>query len=332
MKKTLIIIFILLLISTMTIGCGKDEPKDIMLQSIEKGKEINSSTFNGTMDISFDLSGVKSQDFGPLFMLSELHFVMDGKTTNDPMQLEANIKLQGLNMDLSVQMKDNKMYIKLPKMLTIYFNDPSKEYIYIDLADSISNIDLQSNQEESVRITKSIIESLDNNAFISENTEEYTLKEGNVSDVVSIIITQENLKPFLQLLVANTVPLLLEQMDQYSVTEEQKAQFEQMKNDLAMNKEEIVKTINELDKYLTLNDFKMTSVIDKDGFERVSLLNLDAVIRTEQQDELGLKMNMVQNINNINEEITFEMPFPTDEQMMDIEELEQMFNMGNTIQ
>lgn len=317
----------------MTLGCGKDNtPKDIVLQSIEKGQEINSSTFNGTMDITFDLSGVKSQDFGPLFMLPELHFIMDGKTTNEPMQLEANIKLQGLNMDLSVQMKDNKMYIKLPKMLTIYFNDPSKEYIYIDLADSISNIDLQSNQEESVRLTKSIIESLDDNAFVAENTKEYSLEEGNVSDVVSIIITQENLKPFLQLLVVNTFPLLLEQMDQYSVTEEQKEQFEQMKNELAMNKEEIVKTINELDKYLTLNDFKMTSVIDKDGFERTSLFNLDAVIRTEQQDELGIKMNMVQNINNINEEILFEMPLPTDEQMMSIEELEQMFNMGDTIQ
>lgn len=334
LKKVILVMVSLILLVTIVAGCGGKEQttaKEIMLEGIEKTQDIKSATIEGTMKIDFDMSQMNStsEELMVLQMIPGIEVNYDGKQTVDPLQFEANIAASALfnGMNLSIEMpmmmKDNMMYIKLPGMIMPYMPDPSKEYILMDLSEAFVDYDQKKATEDSLKMMKTILDSLDETAFVKEDIKSFEI-DGKVANAVSINITQENIKPFLDSFIKEGLPVIMEQMQNYYVTDEQKNQVEDFKAELDQNKEEIDKFVNELDKYITINTFKITSVYDKDGFERKAIMEADLVIDTETDGSLGLKISFEQNTNSINEEINFEMPIPSKDQTIDIEELEQM--------
>ncbi len=277
MKKTVIGFILLLIFTTFLTGCKNNpSPKDIMLQALDKEEEIKSSTFHGHAEILFE-SGIES-----------LHLNFKGKKINNPMQLEANLWIEELKMDLNIQMNDNKLYIKLPTLMTNYFADLSNKYLYIDLTETLL-ASLQLDQENQVNLERALVEGLEDNAFVLENAKNYSIEDGEVTNVVSIKLTEQDLSPFLQ-------------------------------------------SISGTNQQFEFNNIKMTSVLDKNSHERRSLIEMEAVFHQEQENELVFKINMEQNLEDLNKEIVFEMPIPRSEQLIRMEELEQMFNMGMNIQ
>jgi len=219
-------------------------------------------------------------------------------------------------------MKDNILYIKLPAYFLMFLPDPTVEYISMDLSETYAEYDAKAELEKSAEVMKAIVNSIEDKAFAKEDAKNYTIENVEVSDVVSFNITQENLKPVLQSIVKEALPYFLEQIDKYSATPEQKEQMDLLKAEL--EQEKIDQFINDIDQYLIINQFKTTSVYDKDGYERKAIVDADVIITAEEIGELGLKMNIDYTIKSINEELQFEMEIPSKDKVLDLEELAEM--------
>lgn len=317
----------ILFIGIFFAGCGKEkEPKQILLDSIKKNAEIKSSSFDVKIDLTLDTSKLKgtNQELAPLQILNEVHMSINGKQTVEPMQYEGNLHVQGMNLifDFPMILKENTFYMKLPAMIQSQIGDPKKQYVSLDMTEFEKTNDPQKTAEDNEKLAKVILNSLDGNAFIKEDSKKYSLTDGKVENAITIAITKENLKPFLQKFMAEGLPVLLEQYEKYAITDENKKELQKLKDELNKNKAQIDKTIKEIDKYLNLNTFKTTSVIDKDGFERKMLSTFDALVNLDQEGSIGIKLNVEVNQNDINKEQKFEMQIPSKEQTIDLNELE----------
>lgn len=327
MKKILLILLSLVFILSIATGCGKEKTaKDIVLDGLEKQKTIESESFAGQMKLDFDFSNVNatSEEIAMMQMFPGMELTFDGKETLDPLQFEMNLnlKIQGMSFDMPMFMKDNILYIKLPAYFLMFLPDPTVEYISMDLSETYAEYDAKAELEKSAEVMKAIVNSIEDKAFAKEDAKNYTIENVEVSDVVSFNITQENLKPVLQSIVKEALPYFLEQIDKYSATPEQKEQMDLLKAEL--EQEKIDQFINDIDQYLIINQFKTTSVYDKDGYERKAIVDADVIITAEEIGELGLKMNIDYTIKSINEELQFEMEIPSKDKVLDLEELAEM--------
>ncbi|WP_339060584.1 hypothetical protein [Tepidibacillus marianensis] len=339
MKKfSLVLLSLFLLVSIVFTGCGKEKaPKDLILDSVKKSAEIKSSAFDGKIDITLDTKNLKGtqEELATLQMFNQMQIRLSGKQNVNPLQFEGNLQAQmgGLSIDLPIIMKDNMLYVKIPAIAQPYIQDTTKQYISMDATEFSKNTDPMKNSEESLKLVTSILNSLDEKAFVKEDVKNFALTDGTEANAVSVVITKDNLKPFLQKFMVESLPLIMDQAQKSAVTDENKKQLQQAKNDLTKNKAEIDKTINEIDKYLTINTFKTTSVYDKEGFERKTVMTFDGIVNLDKEGSLGLKMNVEVNTKDINKEQKFEMTVPTKDQTIDLQQLEKTqpyyLNNGN---
>jgi len=322
-KFSLILLTLFLLVSIVFTGCGKEKTaKELVLDGVKKSAEVKSSAFDGKIDITLDTKNLKApQELAPLQMLSQIQISFSGKQNVNPMQFEGSFQAQmgGISLDFPMIMKDNVLYIKIPAIAQPYIGDTTKQYISME----VQNADPKKTNEDSTKIVTSILNGLDEKALVKEDVKNFQIDDGSAKDAVSVVITKDNIKPFLQKFMAESLPLILNQAEKSALNEESKTQIQQIKEEINKNKTGIEKTINEIDKYLTINTFKMTSVYDKDGFERKAMMTFDGVINSEQDGSLGIKINMEVNNKDINKEQKFEMAVPTKDQTIDLKELQQ---------
>lgn len=335
MKRLSLIILTLLLITTLTIGCGNDSAKEYALKHIKQQQEIETMSFDGNIKLNLDLSDVINNNEAASYFqsylqfLSALEFEITGKEAVDPMHSEMNIKaktnLEGMEFayDLPIIINENVMYLK-PGQLGALLPMDGKEYLMVDLSESATEIDQETTLKDSIALVNSIVNSIDEAAFSKGNPKDFTLASGKASEVVNVSITQENIKPILEGLYNNSLPLFLEQLDKYSASGEQLGQDEQIKEKLNIEKAEFDKFISELDSKLTINDFTITSVYDEEGFQRKIIIDGDIIITTTELGQIPLKINYDFNINDINQKIEFEMPIPAQENVINVKEFEEM--------
>ena len=326
-KLSVIILSMILLIGVLFTGCGKDQsPNQILLDSVKKTGEIKSSAFDFSMNLTLDTSKLNAtnQELAPLQMFNEIGISMSGKQNVDPLQFEGTVNLKGMNLslDIPILLKDNTLYVKVPAIFQSQIGDAQKQYISMDATEIVKNSNAQTSAEENQKIVNAVLNSLDSKAIVKEDVKNFQLTDGKAEEAVSIVITKENLKPFLQKFMTEGLPIFFEQYEKYAVTEDAKKEIQQMKDEFTKNKPVIDKTINEIDKYLTLNSFKTTTIIDENGFSRKSISTMDAIVTLgEQEGTIGVKMNMEANTKEINKEQKFEMAVPTKDQVIDYKEV-----------
>lgn len=343
MKKIIFLVLSLLLIVSFASGCGTSDltAKEIIVESIEKSKEIKTMSFDGNIKVAFDTTNANmtSEELIYLQMIPEIEFTFNGKQDIENMQAEFNVNaranFQGFDFSLDIPMiiKDNILYVKLPDIIKPQLLvmlpgiDPGKEYISIDMSVAMKGYDQKQDNEAATEMVTTIINSLDDNVFVKDNANNFTLLNGDkVKDVVNVVITQDNIKPLLKDFIENGLPLFFEYLDQQEINAEQKEQLQLFRDEI--NKEEINQSIDEINNYLTINSFKYTNIIDKKGFIRRSILNADITTHSENEGDVGISIIVEQNIDNINSEINFEMPIPTAEQTIDINEFAEMGNLN----
>lgn len=299
-------------------GCGNDDGnKAVLINGIEKQEEIKTFTYEGSLNLKLDLAQTAdSMMTGYLKGLSDLDFVFSGQENvearQSEMELSVDTEFQGQELvaEIPIVFKDNVAYLKLPDKFDNLLQMGDKEYITLDLNQTNGETNQEQALEDKTKLLKSIVNGIDEEAISKEDAKEYPLTNGTTGEVISINITQDNYKKVLAGIYAEAGPSLIELLESYSVTESQKEQTEQLKAKLS-DKEELSKLIKELDNKLLINDFKLTNVYDDKGYQRKTVLKADLDIYVEELGQVGIEIVYDMNINEINEEVIFNLPIPS---------------------
>jgi len=318
LKKLTLILLILLLAIPIMSGCdSKDSNKATVINGIEKQEEIKTMSYDGSLILKLDFSATtNSMMTSYLQGLSDLEFKFFGKENTEAqqseMELSVNSEYQEMELaaDIPIVFKDNVAYIKLPDKFDGLLQMEDKEYIAMDLNQTNEEYDQEQALKEKTDLLKSIVNGIDEEALSKEDVKEYPLTNSTTGEAISINITQDNYKKIFAGIYAEAGPSIIELLESYSVTESQKEQTEQLKAKLS-DKEELSKLIKDLDEKLVINNFKLTSVYDDKGYQRKTVLLADLDIYVEELGQVGVEIIYDININEINEEVIFNLPIPS---------------------
>lgn len=318
MKKLTLLILILVIAIPVMSGCdNKDSNKAVLIKGIEKQEEIKTLKYNGNLNLKFDFTGTtESMMTGYLKELSDIKFVFSGQEIVESQQSEMELSInteyleQELAADIPIVFKDNAAYLKLPDKFDNLLQMGDKEYIALDLSQANQDNNQKQALEDKTKLLKSIVNGIDENAISKEDAKEYPLTNETTGEVISINITQDNYKKVLAGIYAEAGPEIIELLESYSVTENQKEQTEQLKAKLS-DKDELSKLIKDLDNKLLINNFKLTYVFDDKGYQRKTVLVADLDIYVDEIGQVGIEILYEMNINEINEEIIFKLPIPS---------------------
>lgn len=287
------------MVSVLLSGCGEESPKEIVENGLHNQEKIQMNTFNSKANIFLDFTnyisatssdsvfGLSNKDIFP----SEIHVEMNGKQSNEAKQMEANIvgniKLMGNDFPLNLSIITTKDKSYISiPELYRLYNPDIKKYLSINTTDY-----LETEASQSDELLKAISE-IDETLFTKEDVKNYTIKDGSkIADVITLTLDEKNAKPILQELIAN---------------------------DLLMDKAKS----NEIN----INNFKLTNVYDEDGFERKSYISFDGIITTEKEGTIGIKVEIEQNIDDINKNIQFTNSVPSDNETMNVNDLNKLFS------
>ena len=341
MKRTVILLLSLMLIVSLAVGCSASKltAKEIIIDGIDKNKDVQTMSIDGTVKLDIDLSqaNITSQELMYLQMISGIEFSYTGKQSIETKQMEiavqarANFQEFDFTFDIPIILKDDILYVKIPALLKTLFpdspltDDISKEFIAINLAEMAGEqkISQEQDQELAIQLVKDLINSLDDSIFVKEDKKEFTLTSGTVDNAVSIVVTQDNLQPLLENFMTNGLPIITGYLEQLAIDSAQKEQLQQFKDHLNNSSQELEQAIQEIPNLVTINTLRGTVVFDKKGFLRKGTFNADVIAHTETEGDIGITVSVEENIDNINSEVEFTMPTPTEEQIID---LTQLFN------
>jgi len=322
-KSIAIIISVLLLIGMIGCKANDQSAKEIMLEGIEKSKEINRYTFHGKVDISIVQNENSDLDlFAFINGLTDFQIKVEGRESLEPAALEADVKIETgnqekqINVDTIFMIKNGMLYVKIPSIFTAYKQEQSKEYIAIKL-----NQQEQKQKEESISVLKSIINRVDKKAFHQEDSSQYTINKGKIKEVVHLTIKQEDLQTILKAFIKNSAPILIERLEKNAITDQQKKIVQAWRKKL--ENQEIDQLVSEYVQRLTIYRFELIQMYDQAGFTRKSLIDADVAIQSVDGEKTRLIIHVEENINDINQEIPFVIPIPSKEQIFYIDETKQ---------
>lgn len=317
MRKALILILSIIMLITLTVGCAEDQrtAKQIVLDSIDRSVDINSMDYSGELDIVMGSNDENKNNKVSSFMqfLNKINITFNGEQVNKPLQVEINTNVstdvQGtdLSLDVPIIAKDDLLYFKIPVMLQPFMSKLNKEYLAMD----ISNYTIEDYKVDSTNLLKIIIDDLDDSNFIKEDKNLYSVKGIRTGNVVTINITQDNLKPFVENFVIDGLPELIKYLDKYSIAEEQKLQLKELKSELDNQSTSIDQLINNL----RINKLGLTNIYDNNGFLRKIIFDIDIVFINNLKEENQIAVKGDYFVDNLNKKVKFEMRIPTKDQI-----------------
>lgn len=314
MKKIFLLILILIIAIPVLSGCtDNDNNRTIIIKGIEKQKEIETTSYNGSLVLKLDFDGTNNSLMTSyLQALSSLEFNFSGveEVSSKHSEMGLNAKAMDLSFDIPIIFKDNVAYIKIPDNFSTLLQMEDKEYIAIDLSQSNEESRQDNAFEEKIDVIKSLVNSIDETAIVREDSAKYSLENGTVGEVISINISQDNYKQILDNMYSDALPNIIGQLERYSVTDSQKEQTEQLKEKLS-SEEEFNSLINDLESKLLINSFKLTNVYDNNGYQRRTILFADLDIYVDELGLVGIEINYDLGIDEINKDVQFNLPLPS---------------------
>ncbi|MNP38672.1 hypothetical protein D3C76_1322010 [compost metagenome] len=163
------------------------------------------------------------------------------------------------------------------------------------------------------------------------------LPEGvDAKQVVQFEVTNGNVKEALTILVNNALPKVIDILskEEYKdLLQIDPAKLTEAKQELQSGeaRAEFDKSVADLDSYLTINNFKLNTAINKDDFPVYQNLLMDVVIKNpEQGQNVNLSLTGSNQYSKINEKQTFVIGVPQGEDVITMEELQQQFGGMST--
>lgn len=342
-------LILLMSVTLILTGCGtKKEPKEALQSAAATAMKMDSYVTESQIklnDLTFDASS--SPELGAVYsMLKDAEINLTQVYQRDPMQTEASLELKlkgdfSTTITLQFVMTKDKVYVKIPSIpfLPLPENVTGKflEFDLKELAESSAEdfnpdlLDTEKTQKLVAEIANVVLAEYDSEKFIKDvDPKEFKLPEGfKAKQIVQFYITNDTFKDAVNILIKEALPKVLDiaAKDEYREMLQLTPQdIEDAKKDLAeLNEDEFQKDLDEMQKYLKINEFTINTAIDKDNYPSYQEMNMDLEFSDpDTQERIKLAMEMNSKFTSINEAPKFEIGIPQD--AITMEELEQEMN------
>ncbi|MGM1049896.1 MAG: DUF6612 family protein [Bacillota bacterium] len=356
-KFGVVMLSLLLTLTVVLSGCAKkQEPKEAMNAAAANAMQMTSYEMKSSFVIEDLQMKMAATEGNPnvdqvLTMLKNAELTLTGIHQAEPQQTEMQmgINLKGdmaMTFNIDMVMTKEKIYVKIPSIPMLPFpEDVVGKYLVMDLKElaeqagesfNPESLDAQKSQKFATEVMNALIAEYDQAKYFKQiETKDAKLPEGvDAKQVVQFYITNENVKEALDILVNKAAPKIVdiagkdEYREMLSLTKED---IEQAKKEVSsVDQGEFKKGLEELQKYLKINTFNITTAIDKKDFPVYQDLVMNVDFNDpETKDTVKLAVKGSTQYSKINEKQTFKIGIPKDADVITMEQFEEsMGQMG----
>ncbi|MFD2408281.1 hypothetical protein HQN87_31045 [Paenibacillus tritici] len=341
-------------------GCAKkEEPKEALTSAAAKATAMKSYEMKSKVvinDLTID-TGTNEADASTgqiLSMLKNAELTIDGVYQAEPMQTELTtvLNLKGdmaMSFTVPMVMSGQKLYVKVPSIPFLPIPETIvNKFVEVDLKKlaeeqgtefNPAQMDAQKVQKLSNEVMNTLLGEYDEAKYFNNiKPKDAGLPEGvDAKQVVQFQVTNDNVKEALTILVNNALPKIMDILSK----DEYKDLLQVDPADLAKAKEELQssearaefdKSLADLNKYLTINQFHLNTAVNKDDYPVYQDMLMDIKVNDPEKGEnVTLSMNASNQYSKINEKQTFKIGIPQGDDVITLEELQQQFGgMGTS--
>jgi hypothetical protein len=353
-KKFAMMVLTLLLTMTVVLsGCSsKQEPKEALQSAAVNTAKMTSYELKSKVVIE-DLKItapdlVDDASMGTaLSMLKNAEFTVDGYFRADPMQTELTVGLNlkgdmAMTFTIPIIITKEKVFVKIPSIPFLPLPESIvNKYLELDLKElaeqegttlNLDTLDTAKTQKLGNEIITSLFAEYDEATYFKDiAVKDAKLPEGvEAKQVVQFYVTNDNIKEAITILVEKALPNILAIIDKDEYRELlglKTEDIKEMKDQLdTLNKDEFNKGIEEMQKYLKINNFNVNTAINKKDFTTYQDLVMDIEVNDpETKQEMKLALKGYNQYLNINEEQTFKIGIPSGDDVITMEQFEKEF-------
>lgn len=343
----------LLMLTVVLSGCAqKQESKEAMASAVTNAMQMTSYEMKSSFVIEDLQIKMAATENSPeveqvLTMLKNAELTLTGVHQAEPQQTEMQmgINLKGdmaMSFNIDMVMTQDKIYIKIPSIPFLPFpEDIVGKYLEMDLKElaeesgqtfSPDAMDVEKSQKFAAEVLNALIAEYDQAKYFKQiEAKDANLPEGlDVKQVVQFYITNDNVKEALDIFVNKSMPKIMDiaGKDEYrELLGMTKEEIEQAKKEISsLDQGQFKEGLEELQKYLKINTFNITTAIDKKDFPvyQELVMNVDFT-DPETNDVVKLAIKGDTQYSKINEKQTFKIGIPKDADIVTIEQLEEAF-------
>jgi len=325
--------------------------------SSESAQESLQKAFTKSADIrSYELSGsVKLQDLnlppevlqeegaaGALGLLKNTELSWTGAYRADPMLMELSLKIAtggdlAMSFQIPIVMNSEKMWIKIPNIPMLGLpEDLVGKFVELDLKKLAEQQGTEwlapsPDPDTAVKLLNDIygivFKHIDEKQILSEpKPEDVGIPKDMAKRVVQLHVTKEQIEPFLNTLVKDIAPEVIELLSQHEeyrqMLQLEPKDLDEAKRQLSETKDQDIKdAMTEFNK--SVKDLEVTANvgIDKDGYASYDDLTVKVGIEDDGQSGSGA-IKIVSGMSNINGSVHFENGEPKADQIIPMDELQ----------
>ncbi|WP_100405699.1 S-layer homology domain-containing protein [Bacillus solitudinis] len=321
---------------------GKEESlAELLKKAYTNQMNLDTYQFSGAMDLAIELpeSMLAEPELAELgATLSDIEVQLEGAYQREPNVIEMDTVVQvggdvGVSMKVSTIMTEEKMWMKIPSSPFMPIpEEVAGKYIEVDLAtiptaegeEDLGQIDLELQTKLALALYDVYFEHFTDDFYQAISLDSVTYPSNiQAKQAVKFELSNENLELFAATLLEDFLPDFITYLGESPEMAEQlgleEGDLELALEELNSFKDELPAAIAELQNILDLKTFEELIIINEENQIAYNELNLDAKFHIEEET-IGLKLNMEQEITSFNEEINFA-EFPSGDDVITLDEL-----------
>lgn len=317
--KQVKMIMALLLSFLLLAACSTSlEPKEALQVALKKQINLISYEFEGEGRFSIQLpDGLAEGDPTAAMVIGALKdakLSWKGAYVQEPFKMEmtlnlaSNVNGMSMNFEVPIIMEQEVLYFKIP-ILT------QDQYVFMDMneltqisgqTNPFSAEELKKSQELATKFQEIVLNSLPTELFTrGELNNEVSLPSGKVEDLISVKITEREVKPVLIKLISEAGPQIIDLLvEQKLLTVEEATEA---KN--SMTQDDINLAIDEFQQSVKINQFQLDTYLDEQEQIRIQDVLLNAEYSSEGQTGL-MDVKITSKLNNLNGTPAFQLTVP----------------------
>ncbi|WP_458120559.1 hypothetical protein [Paenibacillus sp. Z6-24] len=342
---------ILLVFTLALVGCTKkEEPKAAVKAAATNAAQMTSYAMTSQFKITnlafTTADGKASTDPTTAQIANTLknaQVSVTGMYQSNPMQTEmtmnVNLSDGAINIKLPMIMTQETMYVKIPQIPMLPLPETVVgKFLKLDLKElaemegqEYKPLSVETSQKLSQELSSAVLDKYDQAKYFKDiDKKDAALPEGvDAKQVVQFAVTNENAKEAVTIFVKQALPAVLDVLskEEYrSALNITQSDLDEVKKSLQSedSQNEFTKTVNEMDKYMTLNQFHVDTAINDDNFPVYQKMVMDAVFANpDTKENVKVALEGSSQYSKINEKQTFSLGIPTGDDVVTMDQLQQ---------
>lgn len=342
---------ILLVFTLALVGCTKkEEPKAAVKAAATNAAQMTSYAMTSQFKITnlafTTADGKASTDPTTAQIANTLknaQVSVTGMYQSNPMQTEMTMNLNlsdgAINIKLPMIMTQETMYVKIPQIPMLPLPETVVgKFLKLDLKElaemegqEYKPLSVETSQKLSQELSSAVLDKYDQAKYFKDvDKKDAALPEGvDAKQVVQFAVTNENAKEAVTIFVKQALPAVLDVLskEEYrSALNITQSDLDEVKKSLQSedSQNEFTKTVNEMDKYMTLNQFHVDTAINDDNFPVYQKMVMDAVFANpDTKENVKVALEGSSQYSKINEKQTFSLGIPTGDDVVTMDQLQQ---------